>query len=70
MAGPIGSQRDAASALFDLPGYRVIGVNDEPASAAGSKSKSIIPQSAGLRHHRVESAFFRAANGYGTSRTR
>lgn len=30
MAEPIGSQRDAASILFDLPGYRVIGVGDEP----------------------------------------
>lgn len=30
MAEPIGSQRDAASMLFNLPGYRVIAVNEEP----------------------------------------
>jgi hypothetical protein len=34
MAERIGSPRDAASTLFNLPGYRVIAVGEEP--TAGS----------------------------------
>ena len=48
MFEPTGSQRDAASVIFNLPGYRVIEAVDLPWGAAGSRCNLLILLTAAL----------------------